>query len=347
VVKIVGIIGYGAYIPEYRIKVGDIAVIHGQDPISIEKGLYLKEKSVPGIDEDSVTLSVEATLNALKRAGIRSKEINAVFAGSESKVYSVKPNASIIADALGIGNDYMGADLEFACKAGTTAIQICMGLLKSGMIKYGLAIGSDTAQAKPGDVLEYSASSGAAAFILGEDKVVAEIEDTFSFDSDTPDFWRRDTQRYPSHAERFTGEPAYFKHTVSAAKELMKKTGLSNNDFDHVVFHTPNGKFPLKAAKILGFSKDQLENGFVVPQIGNCYSGSSMIGLTAVLDKAKPNEKILMVSFGSGAGSDAFYIKTKDLLEERKNRAKKTEDYIRNKKYVNYSEYLKLTGGFE
>ena len=342
--KTIGIVGYGAYIPKYRIKIKDIASFYGHTPESIEKGLLIEEKSVPGVDEDSVTLAVEAGLNALKRAAINPKDIGALFAGSESKVYSVKPNASIISDALKIGNDIMGADLEFACKAGTAAIQICMGLVKSSMISHGLAIGSDTAQSKPGDVLEFSASAGAAAYIIGSENLVAEIEDTCSYQSDTPDFWRRDMSKYPNHAERFTGEPAYFKHTVNAAKGLMKKTGLSNSDFDHVIFHTPNGKFPIQAAKLLGFSKDQL-GSLVVSQIGNCYSGSTLIELSNVLDKAKPNERIFVVSFGSGAGSDAFSIKTTSLLAEKQDKAKKTGDYVKRKEFLSYDEYLRHTGG--
>ncbi|EQD31276.1 hydroxymethylglutaryl-CoA synthase, partial [mine drainage metagenome] len=83
-------------------------------------------------------------------------------------------------------------------------------------MKYGMAIGSDTSQGAPGDVLEYSASAGGTAMILGNENVIAEINHTLSVTSDTPDFWRREGEPYPTHGERFTGEPAYFKHTISA-----------------------------------------------------------------------------------------------------------------------------------
>ena len=66
---VVGIVGYGAHIPRRRIKVEEIAKVWGADAPSYKKGLQLHEKSVPGADEDTITLSVEATRNALARAG--------------------------------------------------------------------------------------------------------------------------------------------------------------------------------------------------------------------------------------------------------------------------------------
>jgi len=341
----IGIVGYGGYIPKFRIKVEEIAKVWGADAKTIKNGLKVEEKSVPSIDEDTATISVEAALNALKMAGIDPKEIGAIYIGSESHPYAVKPTSTIVGEAIGCGMEYTSADTEFACKAGTACIQMVMGLIQGGYIKFGLAIGTDTAQSKPGDALEYTAAAGGGAFIIGKDGVVAEIEGTYSCSSDTPDFWRRDTIEYPSHGGRFTGIPAYFKHTIHATKGLMEKLDLKNSDFDYVVFHMPNGKFPLRAGKMLGFDLDKLTPGFVVEKIGNTYSGSSLLGLAATLDIAKAGERILITSYGSGAGADSFSIKVTKLIEEKRKKVKKIQDFIDNKKYVNYSEYTRLRRG--
>ncbi len=339
----VGIVGYGAYVPKYRIKTEDIAVVWGEDGERMKKGLNVREKSVPAIDEDTATISVTCARNALEHAGIDPADIGAVYVGSESHPYAVKTTSTIVAEAIEATPELMAADYQFACKAGTAAIQTVMGMVQSKMIKYGVAIGADTSQGKPGDALEYTASAGGAAYIIGAEKLLAIIHDTYSFTTDTPDFWRREGQEYPSHGSRFTAEPAYFRHVLAAAKGILDKHKMEPKDFKYAVFHQPNGKFPLTAGKKLGFTEEQIKTGLLTPYIGNTYSGATPLGLAAVLDEALAGDKILAVSYGSGAGSDAFIIEV--TKENEKNRNKKTvKSYMNRKEYVNYSIYSKLKG---
>jgi hydroxymethylglutaryl-CoA synthase len=337
-----GIVGYGAYVPVYRIRTSDIALVWGEEPERIESGLGIKEKAVGGIDEDAATIAVEAARNAMKRAQIKPQDLGAVYVGSESHPYAVKPTASIVAEAIGAVPNSTAADLEFACKAATAGFQMCAGLVDNGTTKYAMSIGADTAQGRPGDALEYSAGSGGAAFIFGKNnESLALIEATFSFTTDTPDFWRRQKADYPSHGGRFTGAPAYFKHVSGATKGILEKTGAKLSDFDYVVFHQPNAKFPVQLAEKLGIPKEKLKPGLLTPFIGNTYSGAVPLGLSAVLDIAKPGQKILATSFGSGAGSDSFIITVTDKIEEKRDLAPTTQYYIDKKRYIDYSTYIK------
>ncbi|MCP4646853.1 MAG: hydroxymethylglutaryl-CoA synthase [bacterium] len=338
-----GIVGYGAYVPKYRIKSETIAEVWGEDPNRIQKGLGIMEKAVPASDEDSATLSVEAARIAMERAQVSPEEIGALYVGSESHPYAVKPTATMVAQALGAIPNLTAADLEFACKAGTAGMQICMGMVDSNMVKYGLAIGADTAQGRPGDALEYSAAAGAAAYLIGkDDESLAIIEDTFSYTTDTPDFWRRSKADYPSHGGRFTGEPAYFKHVQGAFKGLMEKMDEKIENYDYFIFHQPNAKFPKAVAKKLGVPKEKIELGMLCPIIGNTYSGNSPLALANVLDHAKAGERIFVTSFGSGAGSDAFSIKVTDKLEEKRKNGYPLSHFIEDKEYVTYAIYAKL-----
>jgi len=339
----VGIVGYGAHLPRHRIKVEEIAKVWGADAPSYKKGLMLQQKSVPPPDTDTITLSVEATKNALKRAGkVDPADIGAVYIGSESHPYAVKPSGTIVADAIGACPHIHCADFEFACKAGSEAMFVALSLVKAGQMKYALAIGGDTSQGAPSDALEYSAAAGAAAFIMGTENLIAEVHETHSYMTDTPDFWRREHEFYPQHAGRFTGEPAYFKHTIGAANAIMEKAGKKPEDFSYAVFHQPNGKFPMRVGKMLGFKKEQLEPGWLSPVLGNTYSGASPIGLTSTLDIAKPGDLILMVSYGSGAGSDAFIWKVTDRIEEVRDKAVRTRKLLdENLTFVDYGTYAK------
>ena len=339
----VGIVGYGAYIPRYRIKVESIAAQWGANAENYKKGLLVEEKSVPAPDQDAITLAVEATRWALQRAEINPASIGAVYVGSESHPYAVKPSGTTLAEAIGATPDIHCADYEFACKAGTEAMFVAMQLVKAGEMEYALAVGADTSQGAPGDALEYTASAGAAAFIMGKDGVIAECEYTYAYMTDTPDFWRREHQFYPQHGGRFTGEPAYFKHIYNCGKTLLEKAGLKPQDFAYAVFHQPNGKFPLKVGKMLGFSKEQITQGLLCPKIGNTYSGSSPLGLTAILDVAKPGDLVFMVSYGSGAGSDGFIWRITDRIEQVREKAPKTWDIINGEKvYLDYGLYAKF-----
>ncbi len=428
ITKPVGIVAYGASLPQWAIQVSEIEKYHncmedldvGERNSQLEtlsefeselgvvgRSLMVKQKTVPDLDEDAITLSIEAGFQALSRAssvikskfadtdpGSNSKKrqsqaeaiiqqssakefgryipVEALFIGSESHPYAVKPSGTVVAQALGLGSlsrkletsrelsvvskesdceqsvsrRLAMADLQFACKAGTQAMQICASYVLSGMAKMGLAIGSDTAQAQPGDALEYTASAGAAAYLIGSDQLVARLLATTSVATDTPDFWRRANQPYPQHAGRFTGKPAYSSHIKLATEEILlelKKSDLNIKEIDHCVFHTPNGKFPRRIAKQLGFSNDQLVSSLIVEQIGNTYAAAVPLALAAALDQAQVDQKILVVSYGSGAGADAFLFETTaELVRQRKSWSKLVADQISLLKNIDITKYLHL-----
>jgi len=337
-IRDVGIAGYGAYVPRYRLPGSEVDRIWTDG----QAGSPVKEKAVPGPDEDTATMSIEAARNALARAGVDPTAIRAVWVGSESPPYAVKPTSTIVAEAIGAVPATQAADWEFACKAGTEAFQAAIGLVGSGMADYALVIGMDTAQGRPGDALEYTAGAGGAAYILGPaEEGLAVIEGSFSYVTDTPDFFRRPYQHYPQHGHRFTGDPAYFKHVLAAASQLMELLGTVPADYAAAVFHQPNPKFPEQAAKSLGFKPEQTRTGLLCPVVGNTYAGSALLGLTAILDEARPGDRLLLVSYGSGAGSDAISLHVTDRIEERRDRAPRTQVYVERRKAIDYGTYVR------
>lgn len=339
----VGIIGFGGYVPSLRIKVEEIAGTYGKSGEQVAASLGVKQKAVAGKDEDAVSLGVEASRIALLRAKIKVENLGAILVGSESHPYAVKPSGSIVGEILGAGEDYLTVDLEFACKAGTSAMILIAGLIEAGLIETGLAIGTDVAQSQPGDALEYTAGAGAGAVILGSKKFLwlAQLNQVSSLSSDTPDFWRKEGEKYPSHAGRFTGGPAYFKHVIGSTEKFLAKTKTKISDYNHVVLHMPNAKFPQRAAAKLGITKEQLSQGFLVPEIGNPYSAASLLGLISVLEQGKKQEKVLVTSYGSGAGSDSLSLTIRKNINKDKFDLKTQLNEI---EYINYSKYLQNRG---
>ncbi|NIR87411.1 hydroxymethylglutaryl-CoA synthase [Candidatus Bathyarchaeota archaeon] len=330
-----GIAGYGVYVPRFRIK---------------ERSM---ERSVPFTDEDAITAAVEAGKMALIHSGADPSLVGKVYVGSESNPYAVKPIASKVAQVLKLGEEERmdgvqgvdAIDTEFACKAATSMFKDAAALAyyPSARTPYAIVIGADNSQAAPrdelGGELDFFVGFGGSAFIFSTHDVIAELEGWYSCTSDTPDFWRRDLEPYPRHGGRFTGEPAYFKHVVKSAKRLMEKLRLQLGDVDYFVSHQPNIGFPIKVARALGFREEQYMPGFQVAKFGNTYSGSSPIGLAAVLDKAKPDERVVMVSYGSGAGSDAYSFVTTSQIGEKRRRQKFNVQHQVESGYIEYVDY--------
>jgi len=339
-----GIVGYGVYTSRFRVKEGTI------------------ERSVPFIDEDSITGAVEAGKMALIHSEVDPELVAKIYVGSESNPYAVKPIASKVAQVLKLGEEDRAegvqtvdaVDTEFACKAATCMFKDAAALVYyPGMREhFTMVVGTDNSQAAPrnelGGELDFFVGYGASAFIFGMKDVIAEIEDWCSCTSDTPDFWRRDQECYPRHGGRFTGEPAYFKHVTKAAEKLMDKMRLQTKDVTYFVSHQPNVTFPIKVASQLGFKEEQFMPGLQVAKFGNTYSGSSPIGLAAVLDVAKPNDRIMIVSYGSGAGSDAYSLIVTNQILDKRARQKFTIRYQaenKNVEYVDYETYRRLKLG--
>ena len=328
-----GIVGYGVYASRFRTR---------------ESGL---ERSVPFIDEDAVTAAVEAGKLSLIHSGVDSALVGKIYVGSESNPYAVKPISSKVAQVLKLGEedgDIQGVDAvdtEFACKAASSMFKDAASLVnypKSG-IKYAMVIGADNSQAAPrgcpGGELDTFVGYGGASFIFGKHDVIAEIEGWYSCTSDTPDFWRRDGELFPMHGGRFTGDPAYFKHVRKAASKLMEQFSLQAKDVDYFVTHQPNPQFPVKIAKELGFKEEQYAASLLINKFGNTYSGCSPVGLAAVLDIAKPEARILIVSYGSGAGSDAYLLRTTSQLADKRQRQKMSVKYQAENPFVEYVDY--------
>lgn len=337
----VGIVGYGGYVPRFRIDAAEVdRVWKGNER---QRGRSLK--AVPGPDEDTTTIAVQAARNAVAMARVDPSEIDAVWFGSESKPYAVKPTSTIVADAIGALPHANAADWEFACKPGTEAMQAAAAMVGSGMARYAMCGGADTAQARPGDVLEYSSGAGGAAFLLGPGaESIAQLQGSTSYVTNTPDFFRREGQPYPSHGQRFTGQPAYFHHVRASVQRLFDELGLEARDFAAAVFHQPNYQFPLRVAAELGFARELVEPFVLTNLVGNTYSAAALLGFAKALDVAAPGDRILLASYGSGAGSDAFSFVVQEGVEEVRRRGVSIQSYLERTREIDYAVYARYRG---
>ena len=322
----VGIVSLGHYVPYLRLDMSVLAQQWGV-PAQLERMYRLNGRNrvaVNASDEDTVTLAVMAGERALKAAPADAGRVASLLVGSESHPYAVKPSAVIVAEALGLGRDVFAADLEFACKGGTAALLLSAALSRAGFAETALAIGADCPQSAPGSLLEASVGAGACALLVGPERhAIAVIEAVASASSDATDFWRRDGQAYPSVVGKFSVDEGYMAHSEHVGRALFEATGTEAADFAACVFHQPYAALPAALAKSLGFSAKQVKHGLIAARIGNSYSASCLLALTAVLEQAEAGQRIMLVSFGSGAGSDGFVLRVTPAIESW--RARKRE----------------------
>lgn len=364
----VGIMGYGVCIPIERIA-AEVIVRKREGKrkdlddflAKVRDGLLLKHKSIANLSEDTTTIATEAAENALRMAQIDPKLIRSVALGTESKPYAVGLSARHVASFTGMGENVFVADVEAACNPGMVAVNYIMSQIKSGTIDYGMAIGADVSQAPVGDALEYSTGAGAAAMVMGRENLVATIEDMAPFSSLSLDFWRRDGRPVPKHFGRTTVD-IYISHVVGAMEELLRRhPNLKLSDFDYITFHQPSGYMPLKVCKSLAqpnieigcdpevrdrlrITQDDIERKikpwFTVLETGNTYAASTPIAIANILDHAKPGEKILATSYGSGAYTIATWLRVEDAIRDRARSVSTVEEYFAHRKEIDFKTYL-------
>jgi hydroxymethylglutaryl-CoA synthase len=189
-----------------------------------------------------------------------------------------------------------------------------------------------------------SFGAGAAAFVIGVDGTIVDIEGAHTYSTAITDRWRAVTDSSVSNYfdYRFDREYGYQKHVVEASKGLMGKLARKGEDYTHVVFQQPDPRLPGLVARSLGIKREQLASGTIIPFFGDLGSSSAFVGLAAVLDKAKPGERILLGSYGSGS-SNAFSMIVCDEIEKKKDRVVPVEKYLKRKEYIEYPAYLKWT----
>ena len=249
--KSVSISGYGAYVPKHRIASSEIAKVWkgGKDAFHIEK-------AVASSDEDTITMAVESSRKAISMANF--PKLGAIFVGTESKPYAVKPSGTILAQALD-QHETLTADFEFACKAGTESMQAIFGLVGSGMIDNGLAVGVDTAQGRPGDALEYTAASASASYVISK-----KDKKTKKYDKKNPILRTKEERK--NEVKIIINKLTELELTISykPIKELFEILQKYTNEGGKIPINIP---FPMINRRIKGILADTINENCIIQLI--------------------------------------------------------------------------------
>lgn len=348
-----GIVSYGVYIPRLRITVEETLRVWNNTFLEIIRDqLLVSERVVLSPDQDSVTMAVEAGRQALDRCEDTSRRIGGIYMGTCTNPYDSRPSSTIVAEALGDNSAIDCADIQFSTKSGSSALQIARAMVLCGAMERALAIGSDTINrhTAPGTFQEYVASAGAAGFVVGSDptKMIAEIGPFETIISDLSDGFRLDGERYIRSGGLSAVESGIglFKHVSQAVRLYLEKHKYEPKDFDYLVVQQPIGIVPIALSLRLAFQMDQVMPSMIAYELGDIGSASSLVALALTLDQARPGQRILLASYGFGAGADVTTLTVTENIDRYKKTGPLVDDQIKRKEMVDYASAMRLEGKY-
>jgi len=324
----VGITAYGAYIPYNRLDRQHLKAAFGG---SVPKG----EKAVANYDEDSLTMGAAAALDCIRQ--VDPKAIDVLYFATTTSPYREKQAATTIAGVLDMRRDVRVAEFTDSLRAGSAALLAGLDAARSGC-QVVVAM-SDCRLGAAAGPYENEFGDGAAAFLLGDNNVIAEFLGSHSVSVDFHDLWHSEEDRFVrSWEERFCITQGYNEFVAQAATGAMEKTGLAPKDFAKIAVYGLTPRYQTAIAKKLGFKPAQIQDS-LFESVGNTGTASAPMMLAAALEDASPGDRILFVTYGEG--SDALVFQVTDAIKDLPPR-RGVRGHLNNKKVtMNYQKYLR------
>jgi 3-hydroxy-3-methylglutaryl CoA synthase len=244
--------------------------------------------------------------------------------------------------ALHLRRDTRTADITGSLRSGTTALAFAYDAIKAEKANSMLVTASDTRMAPPSGITEQSLGDSAAALLLGQKNVIAEIIDSYSISDELAATWRSETDTFiRSWEDRMVMDESYSKVMPEAISGVLNKSGLSPKDFAKVVFDPPGDvRRHGRVAAELGFEPTQLlDPAGIFMNVGLLGSAMSLMMLVSALEQAEPGEKILLAGYGNGA--DAFVLQVTNAIKKLGGRRGFTKHLESKHMMTNYNDYLR------
>jgi hydroxymethylglutaryl-CoA synthase len=301
----VGIVSFGGFIPRYRLD--RMAIFKSMGWLNTANAAHARgEKAVANYDEDTITMAVEAGIDCLK--GIDRSKIDGLFFASTSAPYRERQNAGIVKEALCLNDSVRASDVGGALKAGTTSLLTALDGVSAGSFKHALVCAADSRLGKMGSPQELTFGDGASALLVGSENVVAEYKGSYSLTTDMADHYRGETSRFDRMwEERWIRDAGYTPMLTQAAAGLAKKFNLELGDFAKIIYSAPTRRDQMIIGKTMKLSPEQVQNPFL-EEVGDTGAAQALIMLSAALQDAKPGDKIMVLSHGSGADAMFFEV---------------------------------------
>ncbi len=328
-----GITRFGAYIPYYRLTHKDIARAWGGRAGDAER-------AVAAVDEDSVTMAVEAVRDLL--AGSEAGDVDGLIFATTTSPYAEKPASALIATVADLRHDVRSADHTNSLRAATSALSAALDSVAAGSASRVIITSADTRLAPPRSMNERNFGDAAAAIEVGRDGVIAELLASHSTVDEMTDLWRKPDEPFVTGwEERFAVTQGYQRVVRQTVNELFERTGIGPSEISKVIFYAPDAGSLAGVAKSLGLKAEQVPD-HLLSTVGNTGAAMPTLILSSVLEQASPGDKLLVVGYGSGGDALLFEV-TEEIEREKATGRRGVHGHLASKASLeSYERYMKF-----
>jgi 3-hydroxy-3-methylglutaryl CoA synthase len=243
----------------------------------------------------------------------------------------------LIASVLDVDGGIRTSDFGGSLRAGTNAILSALDLADKGG---RVLVSASDCRVPPGDgASEDSFGDGAAAFLFGNQNLIAEYVDSYSVSHDFHDIWRGGNEKYPHFfEEKYAQSMGYTPFIVQSFKGLLEKCSLKPNMIQKVVIDGVTDKRVQSLLKPLGLQADQLQKS-LIPDFGYTGTAYAPMMLASALEDSHPGDLILYVSYGER--SDAILFRAGEGCSRPGNKRGAGHFRMNKKCDMTYEKYLR------
>lgn len=279
-----GIVGYGAYLPSWRLQRGAITSTLGS-------GGGRGTRSVASYDEDTTSMGVEAARRAMRAAGDRYTPY-ALWFSTTVPAYLDKTNATTIHAALGLPRSAGAYDALGGVRSGVGAMKIAASSTMLGVV-------SDIRTGLPGGADESNGGDAAVAIAFGKQDPIAVPVGGAAAVAEFTDRWREPGAVASKQWEERFGEHAYLPLVEEAVAAALKDADLQPSDLDHVIVTGLHARAVRSAPRACGLDPATVVDDLTA-EIGNTGAAHWALVLADVLDRAEPDATIMVVVLADG-----------------------------------------------
>lgn len=308
------IIGTGSYLPEQIVTNDDLARVVETSDEWISSRTGIRSRRITGnADIDTTYMSIAASEQALKNAGISAAELDLIILATSSSDHCFPSGSCEVQAAIGAVNA-VAYDISAACSGFIFAMHTVQAYIKAGVYKTALVIGAETLSKLmnwedrstcvlfgdgAGAAVIRAEDTGVMEMVIGSDGVKAPV---LSCVARTNENFL--TGKQPELGYTYMNGQEVFKFAVKKVPEcinqVLLQAGVNVDEVDHFILHQANARIVESVAKRL---KQPLEK---FPMNIDRYGNTSAATIPILLDemnregKLKEGARIVLAGFGAG-----------------------------------------------